>query len=760
MLFANIIVDITHEKLDKTFQYIIPAGIEDKIYAGVLVYIPFGKGNRKITGYVIEVTEKAEYDIAKMKYIIDTVDKSVPIETTLIKLAWYIKENYGSTMNQALKTVIPVKLQTKSIEKKTLILNIEEKEQEEYRQIFTRKHAVARLRLLSELILNKQLSYNLVTEKLNVTSKTIKELEEMGILRIESEKLYRSPIKGDLETGYDIILNDTQRSVAEAIEKSSDTVHLIKGVTGSGKTEVYMELIDNVLKNGKEAIVLIPEIALTYQTVMRFYKRFGDKVSIVNSKLSAGEKYDQFEMAKEGRVKIMIGPRSAIFTPFRNLGLIIIDEEHEGTYKSENVPKYHAREVAIYRAREAGAKVVLGSATPSVDSYYRAEKGEYKLYHMTERAKEAKLPYVKVADMRLELEMGNKTMFSEELNSLILDRLKKREQIILFINRRGFAGFVSCRSCGSAMKCPHCDVGLTLHTDKYSGMYNNTASAGRLVCHYCGYTIPMPKNCPKCQSKYIAAFGIGTQKVEEAVHKMYPSARVLRMDMDTTSGKNSHEKILSLFANGEADILIGTQMIVKGHDFPNVTLVGVIAADLSLYASDYRASERTFQLLTQAAGRAGRGDKEGAVVIQTYTPENPAIISASKQDYEEFYNREKIYRTLMEYPPVYHMMAILMTSKDKELLDEFAERIKMKLQKYEEESFCDTDNIRLIGPADAGISKINDVYRKVYYIKSDNYEKLTNIKDFLEDKIMSDSLSDDSLSNVSIQYDFNPMSGY
>ncbi len=582
MLFANIIVDITHEKLDKTFQYIIPAGIEEKIYAGVLVYIPFGRGNRKITGYVIEVTDKAEYDTDKMKYIIDTVDKSVPIETTLIKLAGYIKENYGSTMNQALKTVIPVKVQKKSIENKTIILDIDEKEQEEYRQSFAKKHAVARLRLLNELIINKRLSYRLVTEKLNVTSKTIGDMEKLGILRIERERLYRTPIKNNIKTGYDIILNDTQRRVAEAIEKSDDTVHLIRGVTGSGKTEVYMELIANVLNKGKEAIVLIPEIALTYQTVMRFYKRFGDMVSIVNSKLSAGEKYDQFEMAKEGRIKIMIGPRSAVFTPFRRLGLIIIDEEHEGTYKSEAVPKYHAREVAIYRAREEGAKVVLGSATPSVDSYYRAEKGEYRLYSMAHRAREARLPDVMVADMRIELENGNKTMFSGKLNGLITDRLKKKEQIILFINRRGFAGFVSCRSCGEAMKCPHCDVGLTLHTGRNWGIDNNSVRAGenKLVCHYCGYTIPMPKNCPNCRSKYIAAFGIGTQKVEESVHKLYPSARVLRMDMDTTAGKDGHEKILSAFANGEADILIGTQMIVKGHDFPNVTLVGVIAADL------------------------------------------------------------------------------------------------------------------------------------------------------------------------------------
>ncbi len=743
MLYANIIVDISHEKLDKSFQYIIPAGMEEKIRAGVMVKIPFGRGNREITGYVIEVTEVPQFDVSKMKHIIGIVDKSIPIESRLINLAWYIKENYGSTMNQALKTVIPVKVQTKSIEKKTVILNIDREKCSEYVQRFEKKHAVARLRCLKELLEHERLPYNVITEKLNISSKTIKDMEELGIIKVISEKVYRNPIKNKEQRKYEITLNQYQKKIVEQIRNSKKTVHLIHGITGSGKTEVYMELIDGVLKEGKEAIVLIPEIALTYQTVIRFYSRFGDKVAIVNSKLSKGEKYDQFELAKKGRVKIMIGPRSAIFTPFTNLGLIIIDEEHEGTYKSENVPKYHAREVAVYRAMENQGKVVLGSATPSVDSYYRAKKGEYALYEMTERAKAAKLPKVYVEDLREELKRGNKTMFSDRLNELIKDRLKRREQIMLFINRRGYAGFVSCRSCGYVMKCPHCDVGLTLHN-------NDT-----LVCHYCNYTVSTPKVCPECGSKYIAAFGTGTQKVEEAVKKMYPEARVLRMDMDTTMAKDGHEKILSSFADGEADILVGTQMIVKGHDFSNVTLVGVIAADMSLYASDYRAAERTFQLLTQAAGRAGRGEREGEVVIQTYNPDNFAIEAAAKQDYKEFYEREILYRKLMEYPPCYSMTALLITSKDEKLLQKGSNMIKASTEEYLGANRERTDDIRLIGPAKANISRINDVYRMVYYIKSEEYGKLVEIKNHLE-KVFKDN---ELFKNITLQFDFNPMGG-
>lgn len=745
-MYAKIIVDISHEKLDKSFDYRIPVHLEDEIYPGVQVKIPFGKGNRLIQGYVLEIKETAGYDEDKIKDIAEIVENSIPIESRLISLAWFIKENYGSTMNQALKTVIPIKETKKEVVKKQIILTATDDIVNEYIEKYERKHATARLKLLNALSETREMDWGLAI-KLGVSSAAINGLVAEGLVEVREETVYRNPVKYTDLKPYDIVLNREQKKVSDGIRAYMENnrgkyqgVHLIHGITGSGKTEIYMDIIDKVMADGKEAIVMIPEIALTYQTVMRFYRKFGDKVSIINSRLSAGERFDQFERAKRGDVRIMIGPRSAVFTPFRNLGLIIIDEEHESSYKSETVPRYHAREAAIFRAKNEGAAVVLGSATPSVDSYYKALSGEYELYELNNRAKEAKPAKVYVTDMRQELTEGNRSMFGRKLQELIGDRLNKKQQIMLFINRRGYAGFVSCRSCGTAMKCPHCDVGLTLHNNK------------RLICHYCGYDIPMPEKCPKCDSKYIAAFGTGTQKVEEAVRKMYPSARTLRMDADTTGKKDGYEQILSKFSNGEADILIGTQMIVKGHDFPNVTLVGVIAADLSLYAADYRASEKTFQLLTQAAGRAGRGKAEGEVVIQTYAPDNASITSASKQNYTEFYNQEILYRSISEYPPVVSLMAVLLTSKDSTLLDNVAGKVK----NLTDNAFKNEYGLRVIGPADAGISKINDIYRKVIYYKNSDYNKLIQIKNCIENGIEQW----EAAKKVSVQFDFNPMSGF
>ena len=745
-MYAKVIVDISHEKLDKGFDYRIPAHLDGEIYPGVQVNIPFGKGNRIIQGYVIEVKETAGYAEDKIKEIIDVVRNSIPIESRLISLAWFIKENYGSSMNQALKTVIPIKETKQAVINKTVCLIAESEQLEVAIEKYERKHATARLKILYALKESAEVAWPLL-QKLGVTLAVAKALQDEGLVDIKEETSYRNPIKYTDLKPYDIQLNKEQDKISKGIGAYIDNnamgyggVHLIHGITGSGKTEVYMDVIDKVIADGKEVIVLIPEIALTYQTVMRFYRKFGDKVSIINSKLSAGERFDQFERAKKGEIKIMIGPRSAVFTPFRNLGLIIIDEEHEGSYKSETAPRYHARETAIYRAKSEGAAVILGSATPAVDSYYKALTGEYILYELKSRAKDSKPATVHIVDMRDELAMGNRTMFSGKLDELIRDRLAKKQQIMLFINRRGYAGFVSCRNCGTARKCPHCDVGLTLH--------NNS----KLICHYCGYETPMPKTCPECDSKYIAAFGTGTQKVEEAVKKMYPSARTLRMDMDTTSKKDGYEQILSQFSNGEADVLIGTQMIVKGHDFPNVTLVGVIAADLSLYASDYRSAEKTFQLLTQAEGRAGRGKLDGEAVIQTYSPDNASIIAASKQDYTEFYNQEILYRNMSEYPPVISLMAIHLTSKDEKMLATLATSIKDLITR----AGVEVKTLRIIGPADANISRINDVYRKVIYIKSKEYNNLIKIKDFIEAEF---ELMDEK-KRASVQFDFNPMSGF
>ncbi len=741
MKFANIIVDISHEKLDRPFGYIIPENLIDNISVGTAVKIPFGKGNRLISGYVIELTDNPGFDIAKMKEIHSVIDDATSVESELIKLAWWIKENYGSTMNQALKTVLPVKKTVRNVEKKTVILNLSDKEVEEKILSYQKKNAKARIRLLEELKKTKSLSKNLVVTKLNISASTLKAMEQLGDIIIESDIDYRQPVKLVKQKEYDIVLNKQQRAVAESIKETMDfrkqkkpNVHLIHGITGSGKTEVYMELIDYTIRAGKDVIVLIPEIALTYQTVMRFTRRFGNQVSIINSRLSKGERYDQFERAKKGDIHIMIGPRSALFTPFKNLGLIVIDEEHENAYKSESVPKYHAVEVAIKRARDEGAALVLGSATPSIESYYRAKNGVYGLHELNYREK-GKLPEVSIVDLREELKKDNRSIFSEKLQELIQDRLDKKQQTMLFINRRGYAGFVSCRDCGEAIKCPHCDVTLKLHRNK------------KMICHYCGHTEELPKLCPQCGSKYLGGFGIGTQQIETAAKKMFPKARVLRMDADTTSKKGGHEEILSAFANREADILVGTQMIVKGHDFPGVTLVGVIAADMSLYASDYSATETTFQLLCQAAGRAGRSELPGHVVIQTYTPDNYSIETASHQDYKAFYEQEMAYRKLMQYPPASNMVSVLLQSREqKELIqktEEFAGIIKQYRDKYYNELF-------VIGPAEPPVAKINDTYRRIIYLKSNDRIKMIKLKNYLEDVINCSQ----KFNKISVQFDF------
>ena len=740
--YANIIVDISHEKLDKTFQYRVPDELEDVIKIGVAVDVPFG--NRQISGYVVELTDEAEFDVNKIKPIIGIKAQSVAIESQLIELAGWIKDNYGSTMNQALKTVIPIKKETKAVCRRNLHLAISEKDAMQKLAFFEDKHQTARARLLRELINLKELDYSIVTGKLNVSSAVIKALTQQGIISVESTNDYRNPISHLAQKEYSISLNEQQQSVVDTVcqeyEHGQRNTYLLKGVTGSGKTEVYMELISYMISKGKQAIVLIPEIALTYQTVMRFYNRFGNRVSIMNSRLSAGERYDQFQRAKNGDIDIMIGPRSALFTPFSNIGIIIIDEEHENSYKSETTPRYHAREVAIKRASMNDACVVLGSATPSVDSYYSAMCGQYKLLEMKKRVSDKKLPKCEVIDLRAELKAGNRSILSERLQELMEQRLLDKQQIMLFLNRRGVSGFMSCRECGYVVKCPHCDVSLSQH--------NN----GKMVCHYCGYEIPTPTVCPSCGSKYISGFRAGTQKIEMMVQRRFPNARILRMDFDTTRTKDSYEKILSAFANREADILIGTQMIVKGHDFPNVTLVGVLAADMALHVNDFHAAERTFQLLTQAAGRAGRGQLPGNVVIQTYDPDNYAIEAAREQNYEKFYEQEIEYRQMMFYPPVWNLLLIICSSPSYEEVDKCSEDVANCLVSV----ITIEMRVQLVGPADASISKINDIFRKVIYLKTQKYDTLVELKNVVEKHIRDNSF----FRNVSVQYDFNPMSGF
>lgn len=747
MMYADIIVDISHEKLDKTFQYAVPERLASEITEGTRVEVPFG--NRRITGYVVGLTDAARYDIKKIKPVCAIVKEAAVIESQLIALAAWIRKNYGGTMNQALKTVLPVKRMQKRREKKQVRLLVGANEALSLHAECERRHYTAQAKLLAELMECSTQSYTHLTKDLGISPSVIRGFEEKGALKIEREAYYRNPVAHLCDKPYQIRLNNEQQQIAQTIlqEAADGRAHtfLLHGVTGSGKTEVYMELIAHAAQKGMQSIMLIPEIALTFQTVSRFYERFGDRVSILHSRLSPGERSDQLERARNGEIDIMIGPRSALFTPFSNLGFIIIDEEHENAYKSETVPRYHAKEVAIARAQMTGASVVLGSATPSVDSYYRALSGEYRLLVMDRRAQKQALPDCEIADMRLELRAGNRSILSRRLQELIEERLAKKQQIMLFLNRRGMAGFVSCRACGSVLRCPHCDVSLSQHKH------------GRLICHYCGYEIPMTDHCPSCGSSYIGAFKAGTQKIQELMAQRFPQARMLRMDYDTTRSKDSYEQILSAFSRHEADILIGTQMIVKGHDFADVTLVGILAADMSLNVSDYRAAERTFQLVTQAAGRAGRGKQPGTVVIQTYQPDHFSIKAAKAQDYQAFYQEEILYRRLMHYPPVWNMLHILAASKKREdaqaCMDQIAAFIEAELKKAGPGTIW--KQLQVVGPSDAPIAKISDVYRKVLYMKHPQYEVLVKVKDFLEKKLRDLT----EWKKVSIQFDFNPMNG-
>ena len=739
MTYADVIIDISHEKVDRDFQYRIPDELEQEIKPGVVVTVPFGKGNTLRKGYVIGVTEKAKYDTSRIKMIQSVSTDDETTESRLIALAAWMKETYGSTMIQALKTVLPVKDKIRAKEKRLIFFCGERQAAEELLEELSGSRFRARERFLRAILEAGRLEYTYASKELGTGASVLDFFEKKGMIRLENQEMYRIPNQADLvKEDCELCLNAEQNVAVKQIfrewKEQEPRPVLLFGVTGSGKTQVYMRLIQQVIQEGKQAIVLIPEIALTYQTVRRFYAMFGDKVSVLNSRLSQGERYDQFKRAKRGEVQVMVGPRSALFTPFSNLGLIVIDEEHESTYKSENTPRYHARETAIQRARMEHANVVMGSATPSLSAYSRAESGEYLLVKLNARYKERPLPQVSIVDLREELKKGNRSVLSTELKASLSETLRKKEQAMLFLNRRGYAGFVSCRACGHVMKCPHCDVSLSEHNGR------------RLICHYCGYETVKPQVCPSCGSPHIGGFKAGTQQIEKVLEKDFPEARVLRMDFDTTRTKDSYEKILAAFSRHEADILVGTQMIVKGHDFLDVTLVGVIAADLSLNMDDYHCGERTFQLLTQAVGRAGRGVKPGHAVIQTYQPEHYSIRAAATQDYAEFYKEEMGYRLLMDYPPAAHMMTIFGACQDEELLK--------KAMYYIEAFICRVspkEELHMIGPAAASVGKVKDVYRQVLHLKNVDMAFLTAVREKLEQYIEINS----GFRKIYIQFDMS-----
>lgn len=737
MLYADVIVDISHEKLDRSFQYLVPREMEDEIRVGMVAAIPFGNGNKERKGYVTGLSGEPKYDPAKIKSLRRLCSGEETTEARLVSLAAWMKERYGSTMAQALKTVLPVREKIRHKEKRLLYLRVSREQAEQEASRMEKSRCRARARVLRALLEKEPLDCTKAAKELGMTSSVLKPLLEQELVEIRQDEVYRIPAEEvSVPVEEHSVLSDAQKEALDEIlaewENSSARPVLLHGVTGSGKTQVYMKLIEKVISSGRQVIVLIPEIALTYQTVRRFTGWFGDKVSVLNSRMSPGERYDQFRRARQGGIQIMVGPRSALFTPFSRLGLIIVDEEHEPTYKSENSPRYHAREVAVRRGEMENARVVLGSATPSLESYTKARQGEYLLVKLTERYRDRPLPEVSIVDLREELKSGNRSVLSRKLKEAVQHRLERGEQAMLFLNRRGYAGFVSCRSCGEVLKCPHCDVALSEHSN------------GKMICHYCGYERPSVKVCPVCGSPYIGGFKAGTQQIEAVLRREFPDAGILRMDYDTTRARGSYEQILASFAAHEADILVGTQMIVKGHDFPDVTLVGVIAADLSLNEADYRCGERTFQLLTQAVGRSGRGRKTGEAVIQTYHPDHYSIQAAAHQDYERFYEEEMGYRILMDYPPAAHMLTVLASGEDAALLGKGMEFIRKFAERI-----CPDKELHIIGPADAAVGKVNDIYRKVFRLKHEDGKLLLDMKDKIEKYIEINS----GFRKLYIQYD-------
>ena len=575
------------------------------------------------------------------------------------------------------------------------------------------KRLAGQLRVLSAISQGESLSVEELKEKAAVTDSPIHTLLQKGVLVEQRRQEKRDVFQLEDYTPTQPFYPTSEQAQAltllrEEEQKAQKRPVLLHGVTGSGKTEIYMQLIEHVIMAGKQAIVLVPEISLTPQTMERFISRFGKRVSVTHSRLSLGERLDQWRKARDGEISIIIGPRSALFMPFSNLGVIVMDECHESSYISDVTPKYHTREVARKLSELTGALLVMGSATPDIDSYHRAVTGEFLLLQLKERTKGSHLPEVFVTDMRKELEDGNRSAFGLPLQQAIRENLEKGQQTMLFLNRRGYSTFVSCRKCGEALTCPSCNVSYTYH-----------ASDKALVCHYCGKEVPVPKTCPSCGSHYIRYFGTGTQKIEEETRRLFPEASILRMDADTTTGKNGHARILELFGKGKADILIGTQMIAKGHDFPNVTLVGILAADLSLNLGTYQAAETCFQLITQAAGRAGRGELAGRVFIQTYQPENHAIRMAAAQDYEGFYQEEILLRQAMEYPPFSHIFSVLITGEMEQEVILAAQRLGAYMNHYAERAGC-----TVVGPAPAPLPKFRGEFRWQIFAKGTDAERL------------------------------------
>ena len=645
-MFARVIVDISNANVNRLFTYAVPEEIS--LCEGQRVIVPFGRGNRPIEGFVLELVDEPGTE-RELKSIVRTIEPYSALLPDQLKLADWMCKAYHCTTADALRVMIPAALRSSKVkEKKVRTLHIADNiDIEAVRASMLKKDGTPRapkqFEVFSLLLSGRaELSASDINAFVPGAGAAVAALVKKGILVEQGRETYRNPFANrDIQATEPLTLLPAQQNALEKI-KSADagSCLLLHGVTGSGKTEVYMQAIANVLENGGGAIVLVPEISLTPQTTDRFRSRFGNNVAVLHSHLSDGERFDEWRRIRFGKARVVVGARSAVFAPVENLRIIIIDEEHEPSYFSEITPKYSAAEVALRRVKICGAKLVLGSATPSLTTYYRAKRGRYILLEMPNRINGVPMPKVDIVDMREEFLSGNNSIFSSLMIKRLKECLEKHEQAILFLNRRGYSSHAECRACGFVFTCPNCDVALTYHRFDES-----------LRCHYCGANYKMPKTCPSCGREYIKYTGIGTQQVEEQLKLVFPNVRCLRMDMDTTSGKTAHRDILDAFTRREADVLIGTQMVAKGLDIPNVTLVGVVFADSTLFHSDFRSSERTFQLLTQVAGRAGRADKEGRVVIQTNAPGHRAIRLCTKHDYKTFYNLEIGDRRRTLFPP-------------------------------------------------------------------------------------------------------------
>lgn len=721
------------------FDYIIPERYHNIIKTGMKVTVPFGR-NRLVEGYIINLKNDTDIETDRLKSIEGVEDCHLFFNEKQVELARWISEEYMCSITDSLKCILPPDVSGKTL--KGVVLNISkiqcEKLIEDLKYNKRYKSQVEILELLNKI--DGGIAERELIENYSFSKSSINTLIKKSILRSTEIRVLRDPYDGVKFQKYKKPeLTSEQKEVIDKIlngEKNGARNFLVHGVTGSGKTEVYMELIEHMIKRGKKAIMLVPEISLTPQTIERFKGRF-DRVAVMHSRLSSGERYDEWVRIKEGKVDVVVGARSAVFVPFNNLGIIIVDEEHENSYKSDMTPKYNTIKVAYKRCELENALFVMGSATPSIETYYDALNGKYVICNMNRRVDNRRLPEIEIVDMRDEIMSGNRSIFSRRLYEEINNALKNRNQIILFLNRRGFSTFVSCRKCGHVMKCPRCDVSLTYHMD-----------GNMLNCHYCGYTSKSPDVCPECGSKYIKYFGIGTQKVESEVRKTFPGARVLRMDMDTTSKKGSHEKIYTTFKNKGADILIGTQMISKGLDFPGVAVVGIIAADMTLNIPDFKSCERTFQLITQVSGRAGRGDTYGRVIVQTYSPEHYSLQSALHQDYLEFYNKEILIRHTFMYPPYSELINIIVSSNKEEDAKNMIKSITDKIGT----AICKREDVSILGPSPAPISKINTYYRWQTIIKG---EVDRDLKKHIKSIITS---MHNKGSNFRVSMDINPVS--